>query len=176
MSISLLSSESGIGSALPLNPCRRRYTLHTTSELDFLHPLSFSADCPKTEDIPTTASSLRTSTGSAYAAGWLIIIHITCEITTTKQVIESTTSLQVLIPSVGFNMYVSLFAYRMQHHKEYLFFIIILKRQSDVITILYRSEPTALNHAEKNTWPGPDWFKTWEANYCSIVPCCNPVL
>jgi len=39
----------------------------------------------------------------------------------------------------------------MQHHKEYPFFIITLKRQSHVITTLYGSEATALNHIVNNT-------------------------
>lgn len=39
----------------------------------------------------------------------------------------------------------------MHHHKEYLLFIAVLKRQSDVMTIPYRSEPTALNYTENNT-------------------------
>lgn len=39
----------------------------------------------------------------------------------------------------------------MQHHKEYLALIIILKRQSDFITILHRPEPTSLNHLKNST-------------------------
>lgn len=89
LSISLLSSGSGSGIGMSLS-----FWIWISTSTEFR---GYSKDRNKNEDIPDK-KFIQDVCWCCLATGELIILRITCEMTTTEQVIECMTNLQVFDP------------------------------------------------------------------------------